>query len=205
MVTIEQLRPERYAEAGALVARAFRNDPAFLYICPDDPELRYRQSAWMNERWARVLGPLGACEISQGGEGVAMWVPPSASPDPSLWTQIRTGLIWAPLHYRPRQAPRGLRLLADLTARHRAMECPHWELNILCVDPSAQRSGVGSALVRHGLERADRDGVPAYVITHNPANVAYYTRFGFEVVQQRSAETNRFFACTLMRKPGGRT
>jgi GNAT superfamily N-acetyltransferase len=64
---------------------------------------------------------------------------------------------------------------------------PMWFLDILAVHPDSQGSGVGSALVRRGLELAQRDGVPAILETGNPRNVEYYRNFGFEVVHAEAA------------------
>ena len=55
-------------------------------------------------------------------------------------------------------------------------------LEVLGVRPDSQRGGAGSALTRLGVERADADGLPAFLHTSDPANVAFYRRFGFEVV-----------------------
>jgi putative acetyltransferase len=46
----------------------------------------------------------------------------------------------------------------------------------MAVHPSAQRTGIGSALVRAGLERLDRLGCPFVVVVGHPE---YYPRFGF--------------------------
>jgi putative acetyltransferase len=46
----------------------------------------------------------------------------------------------------------------------------------MAVAPSQQREGVGSALVRTGLEQCRRQGVAAVVVLGHPA---YYPRFGF--------------------------
>lgn len=40
---------------------------------------------------------------------------------------------------------------------------PYWLLGLLFVDPAAQGSGVGKALLTWGFERADRDGLPIYL------------------------------------------
>ena len=61
-------------------------------------------------------------------------------------------------------------------------EEPHWLLDALGVDPSRRSRGIGSALVRWGLERAASDGVPATLETGRPENVGYYERLGFRVV-----------------------
>lgn len=57
---------------------------------------------------------------------------------------------------------------------------PHWYLATLGTDPRAQGKGVGSALVRSGLERCDREGAHAYLECMEHL-VLYYERFGFEM------------------------
>ena len=51
------------------------------------------------------------------------------------------------------------------------------QLSPLSVDPAHQRRGIGSALVREALRRADALGEPFVVLLGHPA---YYPRFGFE-------------------------
>jgi ribosomal protein S18 acetylase RimI-like enzyme len=59
---------------------------------------------------------------------------------------------------------------------------PHWYLVVLGVRPSHQGHGHGSRLVAAGLHHADRDGTASYLEASDPANVAFYQRFGFAVV-----------------------
>jgi putative acetyltransferase len=49
-------------------------------------------------------------------------------------------------------------------------------LSPLAVDPSVQRDGIGSALVREACARADAAGDPLVLLEGDPA---YYSRFGF--------------------------
>ncbi|MFM8862623.1 MAG: GNAT family N-acetyltransferase, partial [Acidimicrobiia bacterium] len=72
----------------------------------------------------------------------------------------------------------GLRLLDAVEKAHPTE--PHWYLALLGVDPSRQRSGLGSALLRPVLEQCDESGAAAYLETQKPDNLAYYARFGFE-------------------------
>ena len=58
----------------------------------------------------------------------------------------------------------------------------HWYLVVAGVRPKAQRRGLGSLLMQHGLDAADRDRMPVYLGTADPANVAYYERFGLRVI-----------------------
>lgn len=67
------------------------------------------------------------------------------------------------------------------------MPGPHRYLEMLGVDPPKQRSGLGAALVRHGLRRADQDRLPAYVETETPANEAFDAKLGFRTVHHTAA------------------
>jgi putative acetyltransferase len=55
----------------------------------------------------------------------------------------------------------------------------------LCVRPDHQRRGVGSGLVRAGLQRADAHGAPLVTVLGDPA---YYGRFGFEPARRHGIE-----------------
>jgi ribosomal protein S18 acetylase RimI-like enzyme len=61
---------------------------------------------------------------------------------------------------------------------------PHLYLWQLAVDPAAQRSAVGRALMTRVIADAERATIPIYLETANPDNVPYYRSFGF-------AETGR--------------
>jgi ribosomal protein S18 acetylase RimI-like enzyme len=66
-------------------------------------------------------------------------------------------------------------------ARYHPSE-PHWYLPLIGVDPSHQRKGNGAALLRETLRRCDRDHLPAYLESTNPANIRLYQAYGFEVL-----------------------
>src|SRR5262249_5252342 len=57
---------------------------------------------------------------------------------------------------------------------------PHWYLPTIGVEPHFHRKGLGSQLLRETLKRGDREHMPAYLESSNPANTALYQRFGFE-------------------------
>jgi ribosomal protein S18 acetylase RimI-like enzyme len=53
---------------------------------------------------------------------------------------------------------------------------------LISVDPPCQGSGIGSALLTHGLSVCDREGRLAYLDCTNPKNLPLYQRHGFEVL-----------------------
>ena len=59
-----------------------------------------------------------------------------------------------------------------------------WYLLLLVVDPLVQRAGIGARLQAPGLKAADQEGLDCYLETQKLDNVAYYRRFGYEVVDE---------------------
>lgn len=87
---------------------------------------------------------------------------------------------------RGRHRRTAYKLMNEMTARHPHDE--HWYLMILGTDALFQGRGVGRALMEPVLARADELGVPAYLETQKEANLAYYQRFGFDVVEKFSVD-----------------
>ena len=73
----------------------------------------------------------------------------------------------------------------------------------LSVRPECQRRGLGSALVEPILDRAHRDALPCWLETFDPANVAFYQRFGFEVIDPALPAIPGGPPLTTMRRPPG--
>lgn len=192
------LPPDCYHVAGELLARAFLDDPLTIYLIPD-ARRRLRVLEWAHERWAAFLAPLGAFFTTEDFEGVAGWFPPDQPHDMGLRAFIRAGFITAPLRFGPSSLRRVLRANADVQSRYRdEAKGPHWILDVLGVDPKYQGRGVATALVNHVLEEADRAHCPSYVITHNMRNIAFYERFGFQLLR-RTPLAEGVYTCSLRR------
>jgi GNAT superfamily N-acetyltransferase len=79
----------------------------------------------------------------------------------------------------PRLALRLLRYTAGIPGRHPAQ--PYWYLEVVGVDPMAQRLGIGTRLLEPVLALVDETGQPCYLETMTARNVVWYQRLGFEV------------------------
>lgn len=68
-----------------------------------------------------------------------------------------------------------------LTARmeERHPDHPHWYLPFIGVLPAGRGTGVGNALLRHGLQRCDSQGVGAYLEATSERSRALYERHEF--------------------------
>jgi GNAT superfamily N-acetyltransferase len=117
--------------------------------------------------------PLGVHH--RGGESASVWIPPGG-------TEIAEGVEAdvEPL-LQDLLGPRAgdvLELLARFDAAHPRDE-PHFFLSLLGTDPAHAGRGLGMALLAENLERIDRESMPAYLESSNPANNHRYERHGF--------------------------
>jgi ribosomal protein S18 acetylase RimI-like enzyme len=177
---IVRLEDDRLGEASAILARAFQNDPAWVWLIPD-PERRRRLLPWL----FRVGFDVTAADVwTTSGvlRGAARWLPPGRPPmrvGPTL-----KALVTTPFRLGSAIAPFLAYGRAVESLRAEAMPDPHWYLAGIGVEPSAQRRGVGAALLEPGLSAATRAGLPAVLLTNNEVNLPFYERHGFEVVRR---------------------
>jgi GNAT superfamily N-acetyltransferase len=167
-------------EAVQVLARAFRDNPLNRAVIGEAaPGRRLRA----NRHGMRALLPVAQ---SHGCALVGRWrgrlaaalvaAPPLAYPlpPPPLAARLRC-LAGQGL----RTAQRWSQVFETIAAHHPPE--PHTYLATLGVDPELQGRGLGSALLRHWLEQADRWGRPVYLETDRPQNLPFYAREGFAV------------------------
>ncbi|GAB4215470.1 MAG: hypothetical protein OHK0013_41090 [Sandaracinaceae bacterium] len=173
-------------EAGAsrALGAAFADDPAIVYLVGRAGRLD--AASWCMRQGVRLATTHGHGLVAvEAGRvlGGSFWVPPGTSPAASTLTQLRLGGWQAPWRLGVGGLLRELWREEDLARRFaRDLTIPSWYLDLLGVDPAAQGRGLGKALIASMLERADREQVPTYLVTHKRSNVDYYRRFGFEVL-----------------------
>jgi GNAT superfamily N-acetyltransferase len=169
-----------------LLAEAFFDNPAHVYICAN-PRTRLAHLEWLLGGDLRTQPDLRAsfC-LSEGAVVNAMgfWTR-SDAPKASLLSQIRAGLLAAPL----KLGFEGVRRLGEVTRsidQHldRALgDAPYWYLNNMVVRDKLRGSGMGTRLLEeqlHVVGKADPDRRLA-LSTQRPENVTFYGRLGFQV------------------------
>ncbi|HLJ07328.1 MAG TPA: GNAT family N-acetyltransferase [Acidimicrobiia bacterium] len=173
------------AEAASVAAAAFHDDPFFIFLSPNE-RLRRRGLVIYTRGLLGSLGDRGLVLGVRGAGGrilgVAAFVKPGSYPLPAGAQVRQAGAAFWALLPRPPALVSGSRYLLAIDRAH-----PHgelWYLALLVVDPAAQRSGVGGALQQHVYRDADAEQVPSYLETQKEANLAYYRRFGYELVQE---------------------
>lgn len=188
---------DRFDEASAVLARAFLDDPAWVWMLPD-PKRRAAVLPWLfrigfDVTTADVYAPPGPLV------GAARWLPPgrpqvriAATLRALVATPFRLGAVTAPFLAYGRSVEQ---------LRTEVAGGDHWYLAGIGVDPPAQRRGVGSALLQPGIEGAAAQRVPAVLLTNNEANVPFYEHRGFVVVRRGRTPENGPEAWAMVRSP----
>jgi ribosomal protein S18 acetylase RimI-like enzyme len=196
-VDVVRLRDEQLDEASHVLARAFQEDPAWVWLIPDA-----RRRASLLPWLFRVGFEVTDADVwtTDGGvRGCARWLPPGRSPM-RVGATLRA-LVTTPLRLRDATG----RFLAYGRAveglRARVSPGPHWYLAGIGVDPAEQRQGVGAALLEPGLAGAARDNVPAVLLTNNEGNLVFYRRHGFEIVAEGETPAHGPHAWAMLREP----
>jgi ribosomal protein S18 acetylase RimI-like enzyme len=170
--------------AVAVSSRAFYDDPFFSYLLPGNAMRRSRLPVFFRSVFTH-MGPQGRIATIRNDAdeilGVAAWQMTGGYP-PSVKLQLsQMPSSLRAFYRRPRSLMDGNRYVAALAHAHR--KDPQWYLMVLCADPVAQRSGVGTMLLDHGLGMVDTEGVGSHLETPRLDNVAYYRRFGYDLVE----------------------
>jgi ribosomal protein S18 acetylase RimI-like enzyme len=182
------MRPMTGAEvpaAAAMLVRAFDDDPMANFIFAGDLRRRRGLHSVFATQLRRHYLPHGHVYVA--GDDVAaaaVWGPPGRQRN-GLRELVEL-LPSAPFLVSTRMR-RVLRLLFAVDRLHPTG--PHWYLATLGTEPDRQGQGLGSALLTPVLSRADHDGQPAYLESSKERNVAFYSRFGFEVVDEFRADS----------------
>lgn len=184
------------------LAAAFYDDPVVAHVLPD-PELRRRWLPAGMEFHLRTTEGRGQVSSVADSAGVAALFGPGTYPIPlgatlrALYRAIRARKAGrVPL----RSVARLLRLILVFEKHH--LREPHWYVLTVGVRPDRQGQGLSRKTLQPMFDRADRDGVPCYLESSNPANIPIYQKFGFEVLRELRVWTDGPPVWLMVRKPG---
>ncbi len=178
---ITQASAGRGPELAGVLARAFVTEPMLRWTMGgDDADLAER----LTVEFEPLVGGMAAHGmVWEAGDGMGLsgWVEPGRMN--VLWESQADGAVVNAL-----TSDGGIRRDAMWKwVESQVPSEPLWFLDHIGVEPAAQGQGAGSALIRHGLARADADGIDAFLETGTAGNVGYYERFGFRLVSEGDA------------------
>ncbi|NND01369.1 MAG: GNAT family N-acetyltransferase [Acidimicrobiia bacterium] len=185
LAKVESIDSSEFGTAGRVLGKAFQTDPLWTAVIADSDRRQEKLTRMFTALTQTTVMSGGLAEGTPGLDGVALWMPPGR--DLGLWAMVRTGFAiprFAMALPKP-DRKRMLSVLRQIAERQKAvMPEPHWYVSAVGVDPESQGIGIGSALMEHGIARADREGAPVYLETETASNVAFYKKLGFNVLDE---------------------
>jgi GNAT superfamily N-acetyltransferase len=190
-VDVRALTSDEVRFAGAVAARALRDNPMMAYSVPDDPLGRLHAGYdTFGDRVApgsvgAFVGPhvIGVAAATRPGGCIAVTATPELRRPPEGAPADAVGFDRA-------------RFVISTMCDHDPEE-RHVHVGPVGVEPGGQGLGVGAAMMRAVCERLDAEGEVGWLETDKPENVVFYRRHGFDV----EAEDRRLgFSIWFMRR-----
>ena len=184
-----------------VLARALEHDPLSEWLLPD-ARSRLRTMGRIMAVACRYAHKYGQVWSTAGAvEGGSLWLPPGNE----VLTVTRLARCGLFARLPVRGGPHWGRLLAaalQLNGRRAHLTRPYWYLLVLGIDPARQGQGLGAALLRPGLDKADSAGLPCYLNTAKEANVRFYEHHSFRVlIETRVGGASGPIIWTMKRDP----
>ena len=188
--------------AGRLLADSFVDDPLWVALYPD----RNARELVLGRFFVALAGAAIDRGVAVGdGDpllGVAVWSPPGGGTG-----KVGIGSLLRFLPLAGSSFPiRGVRArpvfsgFAEMRRRHAPVE--HFHLETIGVLATARRMGVGSRLLGALLDESDGVTAPVWTESVTPANVPFYERLGFDVVEHNRLEHLGLDLYGFLRQPG---
>ena len=172
--------------AARLLANAFFDNPAHIYIYPD-PATRRKKLEWLMRTNLGAQMAVGQSFTERADNrsirAMGFWHPPGA-PKASLWALARYGFFSMPFRDGASAFRRILFTVNAIEARRmKALGGREsWYLNNMVVASDERGRGLGRKILSGQLaDRVRPSGLPASLTTQKTENVSFYNSLGFRI------------------------
>ena len=198
---INKLDPRQIKRAAEVLAAAFFDYPMFTFYFPD-PRRRTRGLPWYFKNILNSALRYGEVRTTPEISGVIFTLPPGHT-KLSIWEYIQSGFLLSPFVLGFRNYKRSMECedFVGITQMALMKDRPHIYLWGLGVDPRQKTRGIGTALIRPLLARADAQKLPIYLETHDEDNVRYYRKHGFDLIHTACIPKHELPIWCMLREP----
>lgn len=164
--TVFRLELHQLSQAAQVLGRAFRGDPGFEYLVPDEVRRAHLVPPLFGA--SRPLLPVVWRGLYHPGGGRCGLPASSRQHQTSLHEDVTHRPTYRVTETRWAGFLKLMYLENYLEKIHRrSVPEPHWYLWWLGVDPAHQGQSIGRALIQPVLERAEAESLPCYLETDN--------------------------------------
>jgi len=196
-----RLNESHIKPAGAVLARAFEDDPFFTNLIPDVFERR-NQMPYITQLITRsgvLRGEVYA--TSSNLEGVAVW---RSFKEADVSRIGRSGRSLTIPELETEVIDRLQRFNEYAAPMHKGhAPFSHWYLEFVGVEPMLHGKGYGGTLLKAMFARIDRELLPCYLGTTNEKNVVIYQHYGFKIVEEGTIPGTKVRHWAMLREKSG--
>jgi len=201
---LKRLQEDQIEAASRVAARAFQDDPLFVYYYPDAFERKIKSVTRCEN--LILLGVLSGevYTTSSDIQNVAVWNPYGIT-DQIIGKQskeiIRKLRKVKREMFSDRLFTEKFGIISEIfnSLHNKHAKFPHWYLTLIAVDPLHQGKGYASMLIRAKLRELDKLNLPCYLNAQNETNVSLYEHFGFELVGKTKVPNSNFYYHGMLR------
>jgi len=165
---------EKVAE---ILADGFYDDPPMTWCCNGVHAIK----PLMRLITQRVYMPHGFVTIAEEENGAATWLPAGSRAPFDPITMALSAIVLM-RHGGLTAATRSTKFANYMNTHH--PEEPHYYLFTIATTQAARGKGVGGAILKEGLARADAEGVGTYLENSKEQNLGFYGAHGFELMDK---------------------
>ena len=152
----------------AVLALGFSSDALLRWVFPDASSYLKCFDVWMAE-YSKIAFENNIVYSEENLFGSSLWHPPGVEFDNSV--------LESTFEYIPADRIEVVIKFFEEFEKYHPDDA--WYLPFIAVDPSQQRKGIGSFLLKEALKMIDEKGDRAYLEASNESNKALYERHGF--------------------------
>ena len=176
----------------ATLVTAFSRDPIARWVFPDSHQYLTFFPQLMPHFGGAALD-YGSAYCTEDFSAVSLWLPPGIHTDDESMGEVAQRAV------PESDQEKVFGFLGQMDEYH--PKEPHWYLPQIGVDPTQQGKGIGSALLKHALKKADEDKLPAYLEATSEDSRRLYERHGFEKIGTiQNADSPPLYP--MLRRPG---
>lgn len=174
-ITVAAATSSQYPAVMEILVEAFAADPGFLRVIPQPDSgnkmLRALFELQIEAQYARD----GHIDVAFNEEGMIVGVALWDAPDAGHGALDQARLL--PRMVKIFGAHTAKLVLRDFSSARMHPRFPHWYLYTIATTPESRGSGVGSALLNHGIQRAGEEAIYLEATSRRSAHL--YHRLGF--------------------------
>ena len=152
----------------AVLTLGFSSDALLRWVFPDASSYLKCFDVWMEE-YSKIAFENNIVYSEEDLFGSSLWHPPGVEFDNSV--------LESTFEYIPEDRVEVVIKFFEEFEKYHPDDA--WYLPFIAVDPSHQRKGIGSFLLKEALKMIDEKGDRAYLEASNESNKALYERHGF--------------------------